>query len=301
NHRVYMVDMHGHLAPVGVAGELCVSGPGLARGYLDRPELTAEKFVANPFAAGEAGYERMYRTGDLARWMPDGNIEYLGRIDHQVKIRGYRIELGEVEAQILKVEDVQEVIVLAQADEQGQNQLVAYYVAERDVSAGELRSFLGEELPNYMVPSYFIQLEQMPLTPNGKIDRKALPTPEGSLQSGADYVEPRTALEQTLASIWQSVLGTKNIGILDNFFDLGGDSIKAIQVSSRLLQAGYKLDMKDLFQYPSISLLSSHVQKVNRTADQGEVSGSVKLTPIQQWFFGLSSAEPHYFNQSVML
>ncbi|WP_434954378.1 amino acid adenylation domain-containing protein, partial [Paenibacillus polymyxa] len=136
NHRVYMVDIHGHLAPVGVAGELCVSGPGLARGYLDRPELTAEKFVANPFAAGEAGYERMYRTGDLARWMPDGNIEYLGRIDHQVKIRGYRIELGEVEAQILKVEDVQEVIVLAQADEQGQNQLVAYYVAERDVSAG---------------------------------------------------------------------------------------------------------------------------------------------------------------------
>ncbi|MEE4565971.1 non-ribosomal peptide synthetase, partial [Paenibacillus polymyxa] len=270
NHRVYMLDVHGHLAPVGVAGELCVSGPGLARGYLDRPELTAEKFVPNPFAAGEAGYERMYRTGDLARWMPDGNIEYLGRIDHQVKIRGYRIELGEVEAQILKVEDVQEVIVLAQADEQGQNQLVAYYVAERDVSASELRGLLGEDLPNYMVPSYFIQLEQMPLTPNGKIDRKALPTPEGSLQSGADYVEPRTALEQTLVSIWQSVLGAKRIGILDNFFDLGGDSIKAIQVSSRLLQAGYKLDMKDLFQYPSISLLSGHVQKVSRTADQGE-------------------------------
>ncbi|WP_155983777.1 AMP-binding enzyme, partial [Paenibacillus sp. 1-18] len=170
--------------PVGVPGELCVSGLGLARGYLDRPELTAEKFVPNPFAAGEAGYERMYRTGDLARWMPDGNIEYLGRIDHQVKIRGYRIELGEVEAQILKVEEVQEVIVLAQADEQGQNQLVAYYVAERDVSAGELRSLLGEELPNYMVPSYLVQLEQMPLTPNGKIDRKALPAPEGSLQSG---------------------------------------------------------------------------------------------------------------------
>ncbi|KAF6615481.1 MULTISPECIES: phosphopantetheine-binding protein, partial [Paenibacillus] len=201
------------------------------------------------------------------------------------------IELGEVEAQILKVEDVQEVIVLAQADEQGQNQLVAYYVAERDVSASELRGLLGEDLPNYMVPSYFIQLEQMPLTPNGKIDRKALPAPEGSLQSGADYVEPRTALEQTLVSIWQGVLGTKSVGILDNFFDLGGDSIKAIQVSSRLLQAGYKLDMKDLFQYPSISLLSGHVQKVSRTADQGEISGSVKLTPIQQWFFGQASAE----------
>ncbi|NEU28318.1 non-ribosomal peptide synthetase, partial [Paenibacillus polymyxa] len=183
----------------------------------------------------------------------------------------------------------------------GQNQLVAYYVAEREVSAGKLRSLLGEELPNYMVPSYFIQLEQMPLTPNGKIDRKALPAPEGSLQSGADYVAPRTALEQTLASIWQGVLGAKSVGILDNFFDLGGDSIKAIQVSSRLLQAGYKLDMKDLFQYPSISLLSGHVHNVSRTADQGEVSGNVKLTPIQQWFFELSSAEPHYFNQSVML
>ncbi|MGG4187178.1 amino acid adenylation domain-containing protein, partial [Paenibacillus peoriae] len=301
NHRVYMVDIHGHLAPVGVAGELCVSGPGLARGYLDRPELTAEKFVPNPFAAAEAGYERMYRTGDLARWMPDGNIEYLGRIDHQVKIRGYRIELGEVEAQILKVENVQEVIVLARENEQGQNQLVAYYVAEREVSAGELRGLLGEELPNYMVPSYFIQLEQMPLTPNGKIDRKALPAAEGSLQSGVDYVEPRTALEQTLVSIWQAVLGAKRVGILDNFFDLGGDSIKAIQVSSRLLQAGYKLEMKDLFQYPSISLLSGHVHKVSRTADQRAISGAVKLTPIQQWFFGQSSVEPHYFNQSVML
>ncbi|WP_155252388.1 amino acid adenylation domain-containing protein, partial [Paenibacillus polymyxa] len=171
NHRVYIVDAQGHLAPVGVAGELCVSGVGLARGYLNRPELTDEKFIPNPFTDGEAGYERMYRTGDLARWMPDGNIEHLGRIDHQVKIRGYRIELGEVEANMLKVEAVQEVIVLAHEDEQGQHQLVAYYVAEREVSTSELRSLLGEKLPNYMVPSYFVQLEHMPLTPNGKIDR----------------------------------------------------------------------------------------------------------------------------------
>ncbi|MBE0339769.1 non-ribosomal peptide synthetase, partial [Paenibacillus sp. 23TSA30-6] len=301
NHRVYIVDVYGHLAPVGVAGELCVSGAGLARGYLHRPDLTNEVFVPNPFTDGEAGYERMYRTGDLARWMPDGNIEHLGRIDHQVKIRGYRIELGEVEANLLKVEAVQEVIVLSHEDEQGQNQLVAYYVAEREVSASELRSLLGEELPNYMVPSYFVQLENMPLTPNGKIDRKALPAPQGSLQSGANYVEPRTALEQTLVSVWQSVLGAKRVGILDNFFDLGGDSIKAIQVSSRLLQAGYKLDMKDLFQYPSVSLLSSHVHKASRTSDQRTVSGAVHLTPIQQWFFAQRSAEPHYFNQSVML
>ncbi|MGG1644277.1 non-ribosomal peptide synthetase, partial [Paenibacillus sp. NRS-1782] len=167
NHRVYIVDAHGHLAPVGVAGELCVSGVGLARGYWHRAELTEEKFILNPFTNGEAGYERMYRTGDLARWMPDGNIEHLGRIDHQVKIRGYRIELGEVEANLLKVEAVQEAIILAREDAQGQNQLVAYYVAEREVSASELRSLLGEGLPNYMVPSYFVQMENMPLTPNG--------------------------------------------------------------------------------------------------------------------------------------
>ncbi|MBJ8191628.1 AMP-binding protein, partial [Bacillus cereus] len=142
-----------------VAGELCIGGVGVARGYLNRPELTAEKFVKDPFAGREAGYERMYRTGDLARWMPDGNIEYLGRIDHQVKIRGYRIELGEVESQLLQVESVREAVVLARADETGQKQMVAYYVAGQEMGASELRSELGRELPSYMVPSYFVQLE----------------------------------------------------------------------------------------------------------------------------------------------
>ncbi|MVO98369.1 non-ribosomal peptide synthase/polyketide synthase [Paenibacillus lutrae] len=302
NHRVYMVDGHGHLTPVGVAGELCVSGPGLARGYLDRPKLTAEKFVPNPFADGEAGYERMYRTGDLARWMPDGNIEYLGRIDHQVKIRGYRIELGEIEAQILKVEDVQEVIVLARADEQGQNQLVAYFVAERNIHSSDLRRLLGEELPNYMVPSYFLQMEQMPLTPNGKIDRKALPAPEGNAQSRSEYMAPQTSAQQALAIVWQTVLGAPKIGLLDNFFDLGGDSIKAIQVSSRLLQAGYKLDMKDLFKHPSVGELAGYLRMAgNKTAEQGEVAGTVALTPIQLWFAEQDHAAPQHFNQAVML
>ncbi|MGG4221373.1 hypothetical protein ABEW32_24500, partial [Paenibacillus jamilae] len=197
---------------IGVAGELCIGGVGVARGYLNRPELTAEKFVKDPFAGGESGYERMYRTGDLARWMPDGNIEYLGRIDHQVKIRGYRIELGEVETQLLQVESVREAVVMARTDEMGQNQMVAYYVAGQEISASELRSELGRELPSYMVPSYFVQLEQMPLSPNGKIDRKALPAPEGSLQTGADYAEPRTAQERALVSVWQSVLGLQTVG-----------------------------------------------------------------------------------------
>ncbi|WP_430152768.1 non-ribosomal peptide synthetase, partial [Paenibacillus jamilae] len=290
NHRVYMVDVHGHLAPVGVAGELCVSGPGLARGYLDRPELTAEKFIPNPFAAGEAGYERMYRTGDLARWMPDGNIEYLGRIDHQVKIRGYRIELGEVEAQILKVEDVQEVIVLAQADEQGQNQLVAYYVAEREVSAGELRSLLGEELPNYMVPSYLVQLKQMPLTPNGKIDRKALPTPEVNLQSGADYVAPRTWVEVKLAQIWQDVLGLAQVGVKENFFEIGGHSLRATTLASKIHKELNKpLPLRSIFEAPTIEQLAVVMEGLDQVA-----YASIPVTEKRN-FYPLSSAQKRLY------
>ncbi|WDZ63753.1 non-ribosomal peptide synthase/polyketide synthase [Paenibacillus polymyxa] len=302
NHRVYMIDALGHLLPAGIAGELCVTGPGLARGYLHRLELTAEQFVANPFSGGEAGYERMYRTGDLARWMPDGNIEYLGRIDQQVKIRGYRIELGEVEAAMLKADRMQEVIVLAHANSQNQHELVAYYVAEREVTGSELRKQLSEELPNYMVPSHFVQMEQMPLTPNGKIDRKALPAPEQISRSTQEYSAPRTAEEQVLARVWEAVLGGGPIGLTDQFFDRGGDSIKAIQVSSRLMQAGYKLDIKDLFKYPEVAELATHLRVSDtQLADQEEVSGAVLLTPIQQWFVEQEQPVPDHFNQAVML
>ncbi|WP_155617222.1 non-ribosomal peptide synthetase, partial [Paenibacillus polymyxa] len=302
NIRLYIVkEGTEQLQPIGVAGELCIGGVGVARGYLNRPELTAEKFVKDPFAGGKAGYERMYRTGDLARWMPDGNIEYLGRIDHQVKIRGYRIELGEVETQLLQVESVREAVVVARTDEMGQNHMVAYYVAGQVVETSELRSELGRELPSYMVPSYFVQLEQLPLTPNGKIDRKALPAPEGSLQTGADYAEPRTMQERALVAVWESVLGLQTVGILDNFFDLGGDSIKAIQIASRAFQAGYKLDMKDLFQYPTVEALAPHMHEVRRMADQEEVSGETALLPIQHWFFAQERERPQHFNQAVML
>ncbi|PUA36528.1 non-ribosomal peptide synthetase [Paenibacillus elgii] len=308
NHQVYILDAQNRLAPVGVAGELCVSGIGLARGYLNRPELTAEKFVPVPFAPEK----RMYRTGDLARWLPDGNIEYLGRIDHQVKIRGHRIELGEVEAKLLKVESVREVIVVAREGESGQASLCAYFVADRDLTASELRGALAQELPGYMIPSYFVRLEQMPLTPNGKPDLHALPAPEEDLQGGAEYVAPRTPAEQTLIQIWQTVLGSKRIGALDNFFDLGGDSIKSIQVSSRLRQAGYKLEVKDLFKYQTAAELSPHLKPVSRSADQGEVKGEAPLTPIQRWFFTRSCEGPepgqeqgsdamHHFNQVVMV
>ncbi|WP_340018591.1 non-ribosomal peptide synthase/polyketide synthase [Paenibacillus sp. FSL H3-0457] len=286
------------LQPVGVPGELCIAGEGLARGYLNRPELTAEKFVECPFAPGG----RMYRTGDLARWLPDGNIEYMGRIDHQVKIRGYRIELGEVEAQVLKAASVQEGVVIAREDEAGQKQLCAYFVADKPLAASELRSALAEDLPAYMIPSYFVQLERMPLTHSGKLDRKALPAPESSMLVGTEYVAPRTAAEQTLVAVWQKVLGTgRPIGVMDNFFELGGDSIKSIQVSSRLHQAGYKLEIKHLFKYPTVAELSPYLQSVLRRADQGAATGETGLTPIQRWFFEQSFAELHHFNQAVML
>ncbi|MFC0210897.1 amino acid adenylation domain-containing protein [Paenibacillus chartarius] len=284
------------LLPVGVPGELCIAGDGLARGYLNRPELTAEKFVDNPFAPGG----RMYRTGDLARWLPDGNIEYMGRIDHQVKIRGYRIELGEVEAQLLQAASVQEAVVTAREGADGQKQLCAYFVADKHLAASELRSLLAEKLPSYMIPSFFVQLERMPLTHSGKLDRKALPAPEASLQTV--YVAPRTPVEMTLTEIWQKVLGTgRPIGVLDNFFELGGDSIKSIQVTSRLYQAGYKLEIKHLFKYPTVAELSPHLQPIARRAEQGEAKGDTPLTPIQRRFFEQPFAERHHYNQAIML
>ncbi len=252
NKQVYILNNKNQLQPVGVPGELCVAGDGVARGYLNRPELTAEKFIENPFESGG----RMYRTGDLARWLPDGNIEYLGRIDDQVKIRGFRIELGEIEAQLLKLEGIQEAVVVAREDAAGQKQLCAYVVADQVLTVSEWRERLSKSLPSYMIPAYFVQLEKLPLTPNGKVDRKALPAPEGSIQTGSAYVAPRTEVEQTLASIWQGVLGVAKVSIMDHFFELGGDSIKSIQISSRLYQAGYKLEMKDLFKYPTIAKLS---------------------------------------------
>ncbi|WP_157776646.1 amino acid adenylation domain-containing protein, partial [Paenibacillus polymyxa] len=201
NSTAYVVDHSMRLQPVGVWGELLVGGDGVARGYRNRPDLTSEKFIDSPFRSGE----RCYRTGDMVRLNADGTLEYKGRIDAQVKIRGYRIELGEVETQLLKLEAVQEAVVIAREDEQGQKQLCAYVVANEEVVASVLRSTLSQKLPGYMIPSYLVQLEQMPLTPNGKIDRKALPAPEDSLQTGADYVAPRTWVEVKLAQIWQDV------------------------------------------------------------------------------------------------
>ncbi|MCP8466330.1 amino acid adenylation domain-containing protein [Pseudomonas sp. ZM23] len=249
NTRLYILDGELQPAPIGVAGELYIGGDGLARGYHGRPGLTAERFVADP-CTSEPGV-RMYRTGDLARWRADGVLEYLGRIDHQVKIRGFRIELGEIESRLLGQPGVREAVVIAR--DAGQVKQLVGYVTGRIES--DLRAALLDELPDYMVPAQIVLLERMPLTPNGKLDRKALPDPDFSLQQRA-YRAPESEREQALATIWRAVLGLERVGLDDNFFELGGDSIVSIQVVSRARAAGLHLSPKDLFQYQTLQALA---------------------------------------------
>ncbi|MCP4150432.1 MAG: amino acid adenylation domain-containing protein, partial [bacterium] len=301
----YILDKNLNLVPPGVAGELCVGGEGLGRGYLNRPALTREKFTDNPFIPGKT----LYRSGDLARRLPDGDIEYLGRIDQQVKIRGFRIELGEIENVLLGYDKIKEAIVLAREGEGGDKYLCAYIVPvssgtaagggieELDVS--RIREFLSNHLPAYMVPSFFVQLEQVPLTSSGKLDRKALP--EAAMQVEKEYEAPRNEVEEVLTKVWAEVLGLRRVGINDNFFEIGGDSIKSIQIAARINKAGYKVEIKDIFGNPLISNLSHKVKKAQRIADQAPVSGEVPLTPIQKRFFRFEFPGSHHFNQAVML
>lgn len=259
NTQIYILDKYLNPVPIGITGELYIAGDGLARSYFNRPELTAEKFIPNPFSSKPGA--RLYKTGDLARYLPDGNIEFIGRIDHQVKIRGFRIELGEIEAVISQHSDVQTVVVLVPEDENGNKRLVAYLVLEQqrtNLKSSDLRNYLEEKLPHYMVPSTFVMLESLPLTPNGKVDRKALPKPDQmQLELAATYVAPRNSIEQILAEIWSEVLGLKQIGIHDNFFELGGDSILTIQVISKADRAGLSLTPKQLFTHQTIAKLAA--------------------------------------------
>ncbi|WP_198042723.1 non-ribosomal peptide synthetase, partial [Oceanobacillus sp. AG] len=220
NKSIYILNKHLQLQPVGVFGELFIGGEGVARGYLNRPELTKEKFLPNPFSPGE----KMYRTGDLARYLPDGNIEFLGRIDHQVKIRGYRIELGEIENTLLEHPDVKDATVMDWKDSENETYLCAYVVFRNSDASTELRDYLSQKLPAYMVPSFIEELDIIPLTSNGKIDRQALSKPTGADQF-KEYVAPTTELEKKLVEIWQEVLEVERIGVTDNFFNLGGHSL----------------------------------------------------------------------------
>ncbi|MHB9796208.1 amino acid adenylation domain-containing protein [Pseudomonas sp. MT3] len=302
--KLYILDEQLRQVPLGVAGELYIGGDGLARGYHERAGLTAERFVADPFGLSqEQEGGRLYRSGDLVRGRADGVIDYVGRIDHQVKIRGFRIELGEIEARLQDHPQVSEALVVARDGISGK-QLVGYVVgaAEGDT----LRNFLREQVPDYMVPAQILRLERFPLSPNGKIDRKALPEPTWQ---GEAYEAPRNAREQALATIWQDVLQVERVGIRDNFFDLGGDSILSLQIVSRARQAlgeGVEIRLRDLLQYQTIAGLLERAESVAEAAptvsvavaDDGESFG---LVPIQQWMFEQQLDEPNHFNQAVLL
>jgi iturin family lipopeptide synthetase A len=257
NTQVYILDPQMQPVPIGVAGELHIGGDGLARGYLNRPELTQAKFVPNPFSPQKSA--RLYKTGDLARYLPDGNIEFLGRIDHQVKIRGFRIELGEIEAVLSSHPQIQQVVAIATTDPAGHNRLIAYVVVseEEHLSTQQLREFLQQQLPAYMVPSTFVILDTLPLTPNGKVDRKALPAPNPSQFSEVNFVPPRNALEQNLVKIWEEVLEIFPIGVRDNFFEIGGHSLIAASLMARIHEKfGKSLSLATLFQGPTIEQLA---------------------------------------------
>jgi amino acid adenylation domain-containing protein len=261
--QLYVLDAHKSPVPIGVPGELYVGGDGLARGYLNRPELTAERFITNPFSP-ESG-ARLYKTGDLARYRPDGTLEYLGRIDQQVKIRGFRIELGEIEAVLGQHPAVQQVVVLVREETPGDKRLVAYIVSRQRLGspASELRSFLQRQLPEYMLPTTFVLLDALPLTPSGKVDHRALPVPDQTKPELKEtFVAPRTPVEKALAGIWVEVLGVGRVGIHDNFFELGGHSLNATQVASRLRAAfQIELPLRCLFETPTVAGLARAVQK----------------------------------------
>jgi amino acid adenylation domain-containing protein/non-ribosomal peptide synthase protein (TIGR01720 family) len=302
DRSAYVLDADLNLLPQGMAGELYLGGTGLARGYLNRPGLTAERFVADPFSTNGG---LLYRTGDLVRQRVDGTFDYLDRIDNQVKIRGFRIELGEVEAALQALDGVREAVVVAQEGSAGSGKrLVAYVVGDssRTDFTDELRAQLKATLPGHMVPAYVLRLERMPLTPNGKLDRKNLPKPDVSQLQQA-YLAPQTPLEQQLAAIWQDVLKLEQVGISDNFFELGGDSIISIQVVSRARQAGIRFTPKDLFQHQTIAALALVAQtgEALQLIDQQPVTGTTALLPIHQEFFAQTIPDRHHWNQSVML
>ncbi|WP_246797359.1 non-ribosomal peptide synthetase [Burkholderia perseverans] len=271
----YVVDANLNPMPIGVAGELCVGGAGLARGYLNRPELTAQRFVRNPFVDDENA--RLYRTGDLARFLPDGTLEYLGRIDTQVKIRGFRIELGEIEAALSALDGVRQVLVLAREDEPGDKQLVAYLVFDAQVEQADtaaLRTALSRTLPDFMLPAHFVTLDRFPLTANGKIDRAALPRPMQT-RDEQQYVAPRTSIEERLAAIWAQVLRLERVGVTDNFFVSGGDSIRAVSVLSKAKAQGLAFALVDLFTHPTIENLAQAL-----SLDEVSVAGQAALPPL---------------------
>ena len=299
--------------PIGVRGELYLGGVQVGRGYLGRPELTAERFVPDPF--GEEPGARMYRTGDLARLSTDGEVEYLGRVDHQVKLRGFRIELGEIEAALAQHPEVREAVALVieaagpSPGARDEQRLVAYVTpldVARPPGGASLRAWIKVRVPEYMVPSTFVAMDDLPRTPSGKIDRKALsavdrrPHPRRRRRG---YVAPREQVEEILARVWQAVLRVDRVGVHDNFFALGGDSILSIQLVSRAAREGIRLTARQIFQHQTIAELAANadVTEARAIAGADDAAGPVPLTPIQSWFFEHEIVDAHHWNQALMV
>lgn len=302
NAHIYLLDEHLNRVPLSISGEIYIGGAGVARGYLNHPDLTAEYFIPDPFS-NHAG-ARLYKTGDRARYRPDGRIEFLGRVDHQVKIRGFRIETAEIESLLLQHPRVREAVVVARENVTGDLHLVTYIVGrEQDPTSSELRNFLKEKLPDYMIPAFFVTLPELPLMPNGKVNRLELPPPHsaGSART-RNYDAARNETEKALVEIWKTTLGAERVSIEDNFFDLGGDSILSIQIVSRANQEGILLTPKQIFQHQTIAELAAVAGQLPKVKpEQGVVTGPVPLTPIQRRFFEMNLPNPHHYNQAMVL
>jgi amino acid adenylation domain-containing protein/non-ribosomal peptide synthase protein (TIGR01720 family) len=300
NTQIYVLDQELQPTPIGVPGELHIGGAALARGYLNQPDQTTEKFINDPFS--EPSGNRLYKTGDLARYLPDGSLEILGRVDDQVKYHGFRIELDEIRQALNQYKQIQNSIVLIRKDQQQRDTLVAYYLADQELTTSDLRNHLEQRIPEEVIPNIFIHLSRIPLTANGKIDRQALPSIEEARQKSVrSFVAPHTPTEIALADIWSQVLGLDQIGIHDNFFALGGDSILGIQIIAKANQAGIQFSPKQLFQYQTIAELATVVNtRPPIHAEQGQVSGNIPLTPIQCWFFEQKLSDPQNWHITLI-
>ncbi len=298
NTQLYVLDDLLAPCPIGVPGELYLGGVQVGLGYHNRPELTAERFVPSVGVPSE----RMYRTGDRARWRPDGTVEYLGRLDFQVKLRGYRIELGEIESALAAHSRIREAVVVARADASGEQRLVAYVVADGEAPVlNELREHLMTTLPSFMVPAAFVWLPSLPLSSNGKVDRRALPAPELDRQTlSRAYIAPRTPQERALAEIWQRVLRVEQVGVDDNLFELGGDSLLSVQIVSQARRAGLRVTLTQVLRNPTVAGLVQVAQVADAVEQQGEVIGAVPLTPVQHWFFEGQRDEASHWNQAFL-
>lgn len=283
------------LCGIGMQGELCLAGLGLAKGYLNNPEMTSEKFVENPNKKGEI----IYRTGDLVKWLEDGNIHYLGRIDSQVKIRGYRIELNEIENELKKIDGIRDAVVVVRVINNNKA-ICAYYLSDKETLNLDIKDKLRASLPEYMIPMYILRLDKFPITKNGKYDKEQFPINRFNIENSI-YQKPRNLLENNIASVFSEVLGIEKIGINDNFFELGGDSIKSIRIVSKLREMGYKISVKTIMKYRTIKNISPKVEFEEITYSDESVIGKVKLTPIQIEFINNRLSKPNHFNQSILL